>query len=36
MQLATEVDLDQGDVVLDENPAPPKMGTPPIFGRCLL
>jgi len=34
--LGTEVGLGQADIVLDEDPAPPKRGTAPIFGPCLL
>jgi len=28
------VGLGPGDIVLDEDPAPPKRGTSPIFGPC--
>jgi len=36
MPLGTEVGLGPSDVVLDGDPAPPKWGTAPIFGPCLL
>jgi len=39
MPLGTEVDLGQGHIALDGDPAlPPEMGTaaPPLFGSCLL
>jgi len=36
MPLGTEVGLGPGDVVLDGDPVPPKRGTPPDFGSCLL
>jgi len=35
----TEVDLDPGHIVLDEDPAPPMQkghSSPPVFGPCLL
>jgi len=34
--IGTDVNLGQGDVVLDGVAAPPKRGTAPVFGRCLL
>jgi len=38
MSLATEVDLGPDDIVLDEDPAPPRKGAqqPPLFGPCLV
>jgi len=36
MPLGTEVDVGPGDIVLGEDPAPPKGTQPPILGRCLL
>jgi len=38
MPLGTEENLDQGDVVLDGDPVPPRKGrsSPPLFGPCLL
>ena len=36
MPLGMKVGLGPGDFVLDGDPAPPKRGTPPIFGPCLL
>jgi len=37
MPLRMAIGLDPGHVVLDGDPAPPKLGTqPPIFGPCLL
>jgi len=38
MPLGTEIGLGPGDIVLDENPAPPRKWTqqPPLFGTCLL
>ena len=38
MLLGTEVGIGPGDVVLDEDPAPPpkKGAQPPVFGPCLL
>jgi len=38
MPLGTEVNLGPGDVVLDgvTAPPPPKSGTAPVFGSCLL
>jgi len=39
MPLGTEVGLGPGDIVLDEDPAPPQKGAqqpPPLFGSYLL
>jgi len=37
MPFITEVGLSRGDIVLDADPTPPpKKGTTPIFGPCLL
>ena len=36
MPLGTEVNLDLGDIVLDGVAAPPKRGTAPVIGSCLL
>jgi len=35
MPLGMEVDLGQGDIVLDGDPTPPKDAQLPIFGPCL-
>jgi len=36
MPLGTEVNLGPGDVALDGVATPPKRGTAPVFGQCLL
>jgi len=36
MPLGMEVNVGPGDVVLDGIAAPPKRGTAPVFGSCLL
>jgi len=36
MSLGMDVNLGPGDVVLDGVAAPPKRGTAPVFGSCLL
>jgi len=36
MLLGMKVGLGAGHIVLHGDPAPPKRGTPPIFGPCLL
>jgi len=36
MPLIMEAVLGPGDIVWDGDPAPPKRGTHPIFGPCLL
>jgi len=36
MPLGTEVNVGSGDLVLDGVTAPPKRGTAPVFGSCLL
>ena len=35
MPLGTKVGLGPGDIVFGEDPAPPKLAQPPIFGLCL-